>query len=117
MPVAKLKPTSTVGLTLNYRGTVVRVDAQNTRCQIGRGRDADLRVNGNFTSRQHAEITYRNGRFSLRDESVNGIVIVAADGSVKRLRREEGVLNGSGVLGFGAPPDEDPDGAVNFECA
>ena len=44
---------------------------------------ATLRVNGNFTSQRHAEITYRNGCFNLRDESVNGIVIVEDDGNVK----------------------------------
>lgn len=116
IPLAQLMPTSTAALKLDYKGASFQVDATNTRCVIGRGKNADLRVNGNFTSRQHAEITYRNGRFSLRDESVNGMVVVSADGEIKRLRREEGVLTGSGVLGFGAPPDEDPDGAVNFSC-
>ena len=115
IPIAQMIPAKTA-LILDYKGTTFRVDAEQTHCRIGRGRYADLRVNGNFTSRQHAEITYRNGRFSLRDESINGIVIVENNGTVKRLRREEDTLNGSGTLGFGAPPDEDPDGAVSFEC-
>lgn len=115
LPMARRIPANAV-LTLDYKGTSFRVDAQQTRCSIGRGRNADLRVNGNFTSRQHAEITYRNGRFNLRDESVNGIVIVEDNGNVKRLRRDEDVLSGSGVIGFGAAPDDDPDGAVRFEC-
>jgi len=115
IPMAQMMPPK-AEMTLDYKGTVFRVNAQQTRCRIGRGRDADLRVQGNFTSRQHAEITYRNGRFNLRDESVNGIVIVEDNGNLKRLRREEDVLSGSGLIGFGAPPDEDPDGAVRFEC-
>jgi hypothetical protein len=115
MPMARMIPAD-AALILDYKGTTFRVDGAHTHCRIGRGRHADLRVNGNFTSRQHAEITYRNGRFNLRDESVNGIVIVEDNGTVRRLRREEDVLSGSGVIGFGAPPDEDPDGAVRFKC-
>ena len=114
-PMAHMMPTE-AQLKLDYLGTIFRVNAQQTHCVIGRGRNADLQVNGNFTSRQHAEITYRNGRFNLRDESVNGIVIVEDGGITRRLRREEGVLSGSGVLGFGAAPEDDPDGAVHFEC-
>jgi len=104
------------GLLLDYGGVRFRVDASQPRCRIGRGKDADLRVNGNFTSRQHAEITHRHGRFTLRDESFNGTVIAGDDGSVKRLRREEDVLSGSGMLGFGAAPDDDPGAAVRFRC-
>jgi len=117
IPMAQMMPAAKASLKLDYQGTIFEIDSQHTRCRIGRGRDADLRVNGNFTSRQHAEISYRNGRFSLKDESVNGIVIVESSGDVRRLRREEGVLTGSGELGFGAPPDEDPGGAVKFECS
>ena len=71
IPMAQMLPTK-AELKLDYNGTIGTVDGENTRCTIGRGRTATLRVNGNFTSRQHAEITYRNGRFNLRDESVNG---------------------------------------------
>ena len=119
IPMAQMMPAAkaSLQLKLHYQGAEFLIDAQHTRCRIGRGRDADLRVNGNFTSRQHAEITYRNGRFNLRDESVNGIVIVERSGTVRRLRREEGVLTGSGQLGFGAPPDDDPAGSVDFECS
>ena len=113
---AQRTPADTAELVLEYKETLYRVNATQTHCRLGRGRHADLQVNGNFTSRQHAEISYRNGRFALRDESVNGMVIVSDDGNVKRLRREEEILTGNGVLGCGAPPDEDPDGAVRYEC-
>ncbi len=115
IPVVHPVPTK-AELTLHYDGRIFRVDARKTRWRIGRSRTADVRVSGNYTSRQHAEITYRNGRFYLRDESANGVVLVNEEGELKRLRREEEVLNGSGIIGFGAPPDEDPSGAVRFEC-
>ena len=108
-------PTQAV-LLLDYKGTKFRVNGVNTFCRIGRAKDMDLRVLGNFTSRQHAEIGYRNGRFPLRDVSVNGTVIVDQEGNVKRLHREEGILTGSGTIGFGGLPQEDPDGVVLFKC-
>jgi hypothetical protein len=115
MPMKQMLP-SELALVLEYGNQQFRIDARQTRCRIGRGKDMDLRVAGNFTSRQHAQISYRSGRFTIKDESVNGTIIVDEDGEVHRLRREEDVLSGSGTLGFGAPPDEDPGGAVRFKC-
>lgn len=105
-----------LSLILEYDGKEYTVNSANTKCTIGRGRDANIRVNGGYTSRQHAEITYRNGRFSLRDESVNGTVIEDQSGEIKKLRREEGVISGRGRIGFGAPPDDDPGGTINYRC-
>lgn len=104
-------------LKLSYDGQSVHVDAHNASCNVGRGRQADLRVNGKLTSRQHAEITCRQGRFSVRDESTNGTYVVSESGEVKHLRREEGMLTGSGEIGFGAPPEEDPGGSVAFSIS
>lgn len=105
-----------VALVLEYAGLRLRVDTQNTSCSVGRGKQANLQVNGKLTSRQHAELSFRHGRFSIRDESTNGTYIVAEGGQRKHLRREEDVLTGKGVLGFGNWPDQDPDGAVCFDC-
>jgi hypothetical protein len=105
-----------VSLTLEYGEERQRIDARKTSCSVGRGRQADMQVNGRLTSRQHAEITLRNGRFYLRDESTNGSYIVSDDGERKHLRREEGVLDGKGSIGFGAWPEDDPQGSIRFEC-
>ncbi len=106
-----------VALDLVYAGEKIRIDPSNTNCTIGRGKQVGLQVMGKLTSRQHAEINYRHGRFSIRDVSTNGTFIVQSDGSRKHLRRDEDVLTGDGVLGFGSWPDDDPGGAVNFRCS
>lgn len=106
-----------VALDLLYDGKKVRIDTQNTSCAIGRGKQANLQVNGKLTSRQHAHISYRSGRFNIRDESTNGTFVVQSDGARKHLRREEGVLSGKGTLGFGSWPEEDPGGSVTFDCS
>ncbi|MEX2479437.1 MAG: adenylate/guanylate cyclase domain-containing protein [Gammaproteobacteria bacterium] len=105
-----------VALILDYAGHKVRVDPSNNACVIGRGRHVSLQVNGRLTSRQHAEVNLRHGRFSIRDESTNGTYIVLDDGTRKHLRREEDLLSGSGRLGFGSWPDDDPGGTVVFDC-
>ncbi|MEQ8663955.1 MAG: FHA domain-containing protein, partial [Gammaproteobacteria bacterium] len=105
-----------VTLTLAYAGRTTLIDARNSACTIGRGRHVGLQVGGRLTSRQHAQINLRNGRFNIRDESTNGTYIVLADGTRKHLRREEGVLAGSGAIGFGSWPEDDPGGCVSFSC-
>lgn len=107
---------SEITLVLDYAGQTLRIDSRNASCVVGRGKQATLQVNGRLTSRQHAEISFRNGRFLLRDESTNGSYVVTEDGMRKHLRREEDVLNGRGRIGFGAWPDDDVDGAVYFNC-
>jgi adenylate cyclase len=108
--------TQTAEMILVHGAAQFRVGPAQIRCRIGRGEDTDLLVNGKLTSRQHVEIIYRNGRFSVRDESVNGTVIVRDNGEVKTLRREEGAISGSGRLGFGSSPDADPSCVVQFKC-
>ncbi len=105
-----------VALTLRYGERNFRIDTRNPGCTIGRGRHAGLQVAGRLTSRQHAEITLRNGRFGIRDESTNGTYIVLADGTRKHLRREEDLLAGRGTIGFGSWPEDDPGGSVSFAC-
>lgn len=105
-----------LALNITYAGGKLRVDPRRPGCTIGRGRQADVQVNGRLTSRQHAQITLRNGRFYLRDESTNGSYLVDGDGGRKHLRREEDVLSGHGRIGFGAWPDEDPEGSIEFDC-
>lgn len=104
-------------LDLVYAGKKVRIDPRNTVCVVGRGKQANLQVNGKLTSRQHAEVNYRNGRFSIRDESTNGTYVVQSDGERVHLRREEGILTGKGTLGFGSWPEDDPGGSVSFNCS
>lgn len=103
-------------LVLEYAGATLRVDGNRQTCSIGRGRQADLQVNGKLTSRQHAAISLRHGRFVIRDESTNGTYVVSDSGQRRHLRREEDVLQGTGQLGFGNWPEQDPDGAVRFDC-
>lgn len=103
-------------LELRQGDQYVKVDKHNTHCRIGRGEDNNLVVDGQFTSRHHAEIYYRHGRFHLVDNSTNGTLLIDADGTTRRLRRDEEILSGKGTISFGGEPSVDPEAAVQFQC-
>lgn len=103
-------------LVLEHGGRSYKLDPARGQVRIGRSPDNDMVVEGKYTSRHHAVIIARHGRYHLRDESVNGTVVVGDDGRQTKLRREEGVLPASGTIGFGGPPEDDPPAAVRFRC-
>ncbi len=103
-------------LFLRYRDQQIEMNADRSHCHIGRGEDNDLVVQGLFTSRHHAEIYYRHGRFHLSDMSTNGTGVIHTGDDYVRLHREEKTLNGSGTICFGGEPGTDPEAAVRYEC-
>ena len=103
-------------LKLIYAGQEVKIDDEHTHLSIGRGSDNGLCVHGRFTSRHHAEIIYRHGRFNLFDKSTNGTIVIDQDNKMHRVRREEVVLTGSGTICFGGPPKKDPEAMVKYQC-
>ncbi len=103
-------------LVLNYRGQKYVVDAKNSTVRMGRVAGNDLTVPTELTSRQHASVEFKRGRFYLNDNSANGTLLLGANGAVTRLRRESATLRGSGQLCLGGTPDANPRGVVAFNC-
>ena len=103
-------------LVLEYRDRTYLVESATQGFTIGRSASNDLHIDSQHASRKHATITHKNGRYYLRDESVNGTVVVDSDGRTMKLRREEAILMGSGVIGFGGLPDEEADIVVSYRC-
>jgi FHA domain-containing protein len=69
------------------------------RYVIGKGRDADIRVNGTYTSRRHAELWLERGTWHVADAgSTNGIRVEPAAGARKA----------DAVLAAVEPDDADP---------
>lgn len=103
-------------LVLERDGFHLRVDDAHPHARLGRAEDNDVRLDARFASRHHARIDLRHGRFHLRDDSTNGTVVIAGDGSPTHLHREETMLAGTGRIGLGATPADDPHGWVAFRC-
>lgn len=103
-------------LLLRHAEHEVVLDAEHRRCSIGRGRDSDLATGSRFTSKRHAEVVYRRGRFYLIDNSINGTFIAPDGGTVQHLHHEQAALLGRGVIMFGSPANKDPAASVNYQC-
>jgi len=103
-------------LVLRHGAIEVVLDADHRRCAVGRGRDADLATGSRFTSKRHAEVVYRRGRFYVIDNSINGTFVAPEGGAVQHLHHEEGALLGSGVIMFGSPANKDPGASVAYRC-
>lgn len=77
------------------------VHAETGAFLLGRGDDCDFVVAGSMTSRQHARIEFRRGKFVLVDQSTNGTWVRSDDGKDHYLRREELALFGEGMISLG----------------
>lgn len=103
-------------LVLQFGANKMRVDESHPCCHMGRAEENEVCVPGHYASRQHAVIEFRHGNFHIKDGSVNGTVIQFNDGRTVRLHREEDLLTGSGRIGMGATPDEEPAATIAFYC-
>lgn len=73
-------------------------------------------VASNMASRRHAKIELRGGRFVLVDQSSNGTFVTLGNNTEMRLRREEAILYGSGVIALGQSAAVAGDEVVEFHC-
>lgn len=83
------------------------------------GREAEgnhVVVASTMASRRHAKIELRGGRFVLVDQSSNGTFVTLGNNTEMRLRREEAILYGSGVISLGQNAAAAGDEVVEFHC-
>ena len=90
-------------LQLNHEGMSYTVDEQQRTAMLGRGDGCSIRVRDDFSSRQHARVEFRSGRFIIADQSINGTYVRYADGEVVHIVREETVLRATGEISLGRP--------------
>jgi class 3 adenylate cyclase len=103
-------------LHLDYAGNAYRVDADEPELRLGRVAGNDIVVPADLTSRQHAHIELRRGRFLITDNSANGTLIVNDEGGTTSLRRDHVALSGSGLICLGGTQEDNPDCVVRFRC-
>ncbi len=94
-------------LELEWLETKTDVDGKRTSLTIGRQSDNDLVVDREYVSRTHATVSWRDGKHILADQSSNGTYLVPNGGVKVHLRREETMLNGSGLIFLGVDPDKE----------
>jgi len=90
-------------LILSYRGQSFNINEQHSSAVLGHEEGCDILVANDFSSRQHARIEFRFGKFVIADQSTYGTYISFLDGHSVHLAREELVLHNSGYIGLGQP--------------
>ena len=116
VPPIQRPPTETARMQIDYRGRTFTVAQQSNLLLIGRDASCQIVVAGAKTSRQHAAVEWRRGKFVLEDRSTNGSFVLPDGGQLIHLRREELVLQGSGLIGFGEQPREGGAAVVRYAC-
>ena len=86
------------------------VQLNRRRMVIGRGEDADIRVDNPLVSRAHAIVTFREGRWLIEDlESPNGLYVNGKRTKSTRLQVGDRIELGRHVLIFEGTGDSDFD--------
>jgi len=90
--------------------------AGNTRVvTLGRSPESLFLIDHPQSSRRHATIEVRNGKFYLSDKSTNGTYVKLADGSQFSVRRETIPLHGKGRISLGEDFPVSEESEIHFE--
>lgn len=89
-------------LVLTWQQSQLGVEA-NERIIVGRQRDADLRLDGEYVSREHLSLYREDHYFVVRDLSTNGTYIQSEDNKVVHCKRARVRLWGQGWIALGEP--------------
>lgn len=108
------QPASGPTMKLIYRGR--EIIARDT-VFLGRDDSNTIFIMDPMTSRRHAKIELRAGKFVLVDQSSNGTFVTFGGHAELRLKREEAILYGSGVIAFGHSAQEAGAETVQFICS
>lgn len=103
-------------LRVECGGDTYELSIERPSLSVGRGQQNDIVFPNALTSRNHARIEYRRGRFVLTDESVNGTIVVREDGKTITLIRDEHPLDARGKIGMGASPNTNPELCIEYKC-
>ena len=91
----------TVRLTATFGSTTLELGSGRPVLHMGRGPENEFVIPDPLASRVHARIEFRRDRFLLIDQSLNG-TYVQMQGAVETvLRRDEIVLDSSGLISLG----------------
>ena len=95
-------------LQLRYQDLRIDLGPGRPSASLGRGRDNDIVVQDNQSSRFHAKVEFRKSRFYLVDQSLNGTYVRIDGDDEVCLRHEELLLKGEGLISLGRSVESMP---------
>ena len=90
-----------IRLTATFGNVTIELGSSKPALHMGRGPENEFVIPDPLASRVHARIEYRRDRFVLIDQSLNGTYVQMQGGPETVLRRDEIVLDASGLIGLG----------------
>ncbi len=90
-----------VRLTATFGSLTMEVGSALPVLHLGRGPENEFVIPDPLASRVHARIEFRRDRFLLIDQSLNGTYVQMQGGAETVLRRDEIVLESSGLISLG----------------
>ena len=114
-PFRKSRQQAIEAVEVAYEGETRTVDASAPCLEVGRGRGADLRVNGACVSSLHARIVWSGGRAFLDDVSSNGTYLAAPTRKPVFVHRERVALPAAGTLSLGGPASESGAATLSYK--
>jgi len=103
-------------LYLTYHNTIKDLGSKTHGIILGRSKDCDLMVTSDLSSRHHAQLVYRKGKFVLIDQSTNGTFVKAQGGKEVYVQQEETPLSGSGFISLGKAVTVDNEHLIYYSC-
>lgn len=104
-------------LTLVYQGKTTEFTPGPHVLMIGRSQDCNIVLKDRHSSRKHARVAYRKGKFVLIDQSTNGSFIsMNGLAEICLVEQDQLLLVGSGVIGLGRSTSGEQDQLVHFTC-
>lgn len=88
-------------IKIEYKDQSYNIDLDTSKFTFGRATDCDLTIDGELTSRLHASIIIKRGKFVFEDKSTNGSFVKLENGQEVFLRREELTMFGTGHISLG----------------
>ena len=101
-------------LELSYIGRIFNLKEPAPDFVMGRHLSCDLIVQHDFSSRKHATIIGKRGKFFLLDHSSNGSYISEADQQTVFICRDMVQLKESGFISLGIEPNMNPEHVIRF---
>jgi class 3 adenylate cyclase len=101
-------------LTAIFGNTAIEMGPNRSVLHMGRGPENEFVIPDPLASRVHARIEYRRDRFILVDQSLNGTYVQMLGSAEVALRRDEVVLERTGLISLGRSTAEQRELCVEF---